>query len=114
MGRSVGKIIVILLSVGVGTTKNKNVDNGVKGTSVIMSTQVTYEIDHISLLQDSKISSVLNFCFWYVLLLSKRKKSHVKGNTNSKKRNVFVEMKIQYYYFGLPKIRVGPAHTTKN
>ena len=112
MGRSVGKIIVILLSVGVGTTKNKNIDNGVKGTSVIMSTQVTYEIDHISLLQDSKISSVLNFCFWYVL--SKRKKSHVKGNTNSKKRNVFVEMKIQYYYFGLPKIRVGPAHTTKN
>ena len=50
-----------------------------------MSTQVTYEIDHISLLRDSKISSALNFCFWYVLLLSKRKKSHVKRNTNSKK-----------------------------
>ena len=33
--------IIIILSFRVGTSKNKNIDNGVKETSAIMSTQVT-------------------------------------------------------------------------
>ena len=45
------------MSFGFSTSKNKNTDNGVKETSAIMSTQVTYEIDHIPLLQDSTISN---------------------------------------------------------
>ena len=60
-GWSVGKIIII--SFRVGTFKNKNIDYGVKNTGAIMLAQVTYKIDHVSLLQDSTISSVLNFCW---------------------------------------------------
>ena len=44
--------------------KNKNIDHGVKYTYAVTSTQATYEIDHVSLLQDSTISSALNFCFY--------------------------------------------------
>ena len=36
----------------VSTSKNKNIDHGVQETYAIISTQVTYEIDGISLLQD--------------------------------------------------------------
>ena len=50
------------------TSKNKNIDHGVKDTCAIMSTQVTYKINHVSLLQDSPISSALNFCFLCILL----------------------------------------------
>ena len=60
-GWSVGKIIII--SFRVGTFKNKNIDYGVKNTGAIMLAQVTYKIDQVSLLQDSTISSVLNFCW---------------------------------------------------
>ena len=66
-GRSVGKIIMIL-SFRVGTSKNTNIEHRVKETCDIMSTQVTYyEIDHISLLRNSTISSALNFCFLCIL-----------------------------------------------
>ena len=61
-GWSLGKIIIII-SFRVGTFKNKNIDYGVKNTGAIMLAQVTYKIDHVSLLQDSTISSVLNFCW---------------------------------------------------
>ena len=43
--------------------------HGLKKTFAIMSTQVTYEINHISLLQNSTISNALNFCFLCILLL---------------------------------------------
>ena len=49
-GWSVCKIIMIILSFQVGTSKNKNIDHRVKKTCAIMSTQVRYETDHISLL----------------------------------------------------------------
>ena len=42
--------MLIILSFGVGTSKNKNINHGVKETCAIMSTQLTCEIDHISLL----------------------------------------------------------------
>ena len=67
--QSVGKIIIIILCFWVGTSKNKNIDHGAKETCAIMSTQVTYENDHISLLQDSTISSALNFSFMYFVVL---------------------------------------------
>ena len=46
---------------------DKNIDHGVKETWAFMSTKVTYEIDHISLLPYSTISIVLNFCFLCIL-----------------------------------------------
>ena len=54
VGRSAGKIIVIIivLSSGVGISEDKNIDHGVTETFAIMSTQVTYEIDHIPVLRD--------------------------------------------------------------
>ena len=71
---SVGKIIVINLSFWVDTSKNGNIDHRVKETCAIISTQVTYEIDHISLFQDSTISSALNFCFLCVFYCNLKKK----------------------------------------
>ena len=53
-------------------------------SDIIMSTQVTYEIDHISLLWDSAISSPLSFCF-YVFYRNLKEKDYIKINTNSKK-----------------------------
>ena len=50
-GWSVGKTIIIIVSFMVGTSKNKNIDHQVKETCAIISTQVTYENDHISLLR---------------------------------------------------------------
>ena len=76
--QSVSKIIIIILCFRVGTSKNKNIDHGAKETCAIMSTQVTYENDHISLLQDSTISSALNFSLSCILLYSKRKRSNYK------------------------------------
>ena len=58
-----------MLSFRVDTSKNKNIDHGVKETFAIMSTQVTYEIDHVVLLRDSTISSALNFCFFMYLIM---------------------------------------------
>ena len=75
-------------------------------------TQVAYEIDHIPLLQDSTISSALNFCF-YVFYRTLKEKDHIKGSINSKKGNVYVGNQY-YYYLDLPKIRVGRACTTNN
>ena len=59
-----------------GTSKNKSIDNGVKETCAIMSTQFTYEIGHIFWLWDTTISGALNFCFLCVLSLPKRKRSY--------------------------------------
>ena len=51
VGRSVGKIIIIItLSFRVGTSENKNIDHRVKESYAIMSTQITCETDHFSLL----------------------------------------------------------------
>ena len=49
-------------------SKNKNIDHGVKETCVIISTETTYEENHISLLCDSTTSSAPNFCFLCILL----------------------------------------------
>ena len=50
-GRSVGKILIIILSFKVGTSKTKDTDHRVKETCATMSIQVTYETDHISFQQ---------------------------------------------------------------
>ena len=67
-GRLVGKTIIIILSFKVGTSKNKNIDHEVQDTCAIISTQVTYETDHISLLCDSTKSGALNFYFLCIFL----------------------------------------------
>ena len=50
VGRPAGKIIIIILSFRVGTSKNKNIDHRVKETCAFMSTQVTCETGHFSVL----------------------------------------------------------------
>ena len=52
------------------------------------------------------------FVFFYVFYCNLKEKYHIKRNVDSKKRNVYTEN--QYYYFDLPKIRVGQARATKN
>ena len=51
MGWLVSKIIIIILSFRISISKNKNINHGVKQTCAIMSAQVTYETDHISVNQ---------------------------------------------------------------
>ena len=51
MGQVVAKMITIL-SFMVGTSKNKNLHHRVKEAFAIMSAQVTYDTDHITLLCD--------------------------------------------------------------
>ena len=48
----------------------------------IMSTQVTYKSDHISLLCDSTMSSTLNFCFLSIVTYKNKNRS---GKINRKK-----------------------------
>ena len=82
------KIITIILSFRVSRSKNKNIDHGVKAWAT-MSPQITYEIDHVSLLQDSTILSALDFFFFfYVFYCNLKEKGQITRNINSKKRNV--------------------------
>ena len=67
LGGSVSKILIIILSFRVGSSKNKNADHRVKETDAIMSIQVTHETDLISLLRDSAMSNPLNDCFSCIL-----------------------------------------------
>ena len=60
LGSSVGKIIIIL-NLGFGTSKNKNIDH-------LGKENYAYESDHISLPRDSTMPSALNFCFQSILL----------------------------------------------
>ena len=108
VGRSVGKII---LSFRISTSKNKDADHRVKETCAIWLIQVTYEAEHISLLRDSAMSNALNFCF-YIFYCNLKEKDHTKRIIDSKTINIFLGNQY-YYYFGLPKIRVGRARTTK-
>ena len=68
VGRSV-KIIIIILSFRVGTFENKNNDHRVREICTILSTQVTYETDHISFLCDSTKSSAPNLCFFMYFIV---------------------------------------------
>ena len=73
LDQSVGKVIKILsLKVGI-----------VKEPCDIMSTEVTYETDHISVLCHSTMSSVLNFCF-LLFYCDLKEKYHVRRNINFK------------------------------
>ena len=65
-GRSVGKIILIL-NFRFGLSNSKNIDDGIKETCATMLTKGTYEVNHISLLWDSTISSALDFCLLCIL-----------------------------------------------
>ena len=75
LGRLVSKIMKIILSFRVGTSKNENIDHRGRETC-------DYESDLIFLLCDSKMSSVLNLCFLHTSLQPKRKR-------NGKKKNVY-------------------------
>ena len=97
---------------GVSTYKNKNTDHRVKETCTTMSIQVTYETYHMSLLHDSTMSNVLHFCFFMLFYCNLKEKDHIRRIIKSKNRNIY-KWNQYYYYFDLPKIRVGRARTTK-
>ena len=61
-GWSVGKTIIQSFRVKI-YIQNKNIDHRVKEAFAIISTQVTYEANQMSLLRDSIMPSALNFCF---------------------------------------------------
>ena len=54
-----------------------------------MSTQVTYETDHISFLCDSTMSSAPNFYF-YVFYCNLKGKDDVRRNINHKKKEIYI------------------------
>ena len=85
---------IIILSWRVGTSKNKNIDHRVIET---------YKSDFSSLLCDSTMSSARSLCFLF----------HIRRNINGKKKNIYMWNQYYYYYFDLPKIRVGCARTKK-
>ena len=58
------------------------------------------------------MSSAPNFYFFFYVFYCNLKEKYIKRNVDSKKRNICTGN--QYYYFDLPKIRVGQACTTKN
>ena len=76
----------------VSTSKTKNIDHQVKETWVIISTQVAYEANHISLFSDSRMSSAQIFCFLCISFIVAQKKQiiYVRRNRNSKKKEMFI------------------------
>ena len=60
----------MILNFMVGTSKNKNIDNQGKETCAIISTQVTYETDNMSLLRDSTMSSALFLIFFMYFIVT--------------------------------------------
>ena len=65
-----------------------------------MSTQVTYETDLFFLLQNSTISSALNFCFLYIFYWNLKEKGQIKRNKNSKKNKcLYKEISIVIFWF---------------
>ena len=67
-GRSVGKIILIL-NLGFGTSRNKNIDNRSKENCA-------HESNCISLLRDYTMPNALNFGFLSIILQPKKKRSY--------------------------------------
>ena len=63
--------------------------------------------NHISVLCHSIMSSAIDFCFLRIFYIILKEKYHIRRNKIVKKRKVCIW--TQYYYFHLPKIRVGRA-----
>ena len=94
VGRSVG-------------TKNHQV----KETSATMSTQVTYETNHISSLCDSTKSSATNFRF-HVFYCSRKEKDHIRRNINSEKKKKYLYVKSLFllFWYAQNKSGLGPCN----
>ena len=60
---------ITILNLGFGTSKTKYTDHRGKENCA-------YENENISLLHDFKMPSALNFCFLFILLQPKRKRSY--------------------------------------
>ena len=88
-GRSDGKIVIIL-SFWIGTSKNKNIDHRSKEACAIMTRQVTYETDYISLLCVIQWCWVCQNFLFYVFYCNLKEKDHIKKNINSNKKEMFI------------------------
>ena len=69
--RNLKKIADTSLGFRFSLSENKNADHQVKGICSIRSIQITYEMDHISLLCNSTMHNALIFIFMYCNLKEK-------------------------------------------
>ena len=100
-GRSVSKIImIVMLSFRAATLKNKKYQWG-----------YLWKRPHLFTPWFNAVS-VLTFCLC-LFCCNRKEKDHVRRKINSKNKSIYAWNQY-YYYFGLPKIRVSQAHTTKN
>ena len=90
-------MIIIILCFRVGISKNKNIDH--RGKKFVLCLVCQFKIKN----------SAIHASFPFFKL---KEKDYIKRKIHSEK---IVYMKNQcYYYFDLPKIRVGQVRTTKN
>ena len=94
----VGKILILILSFRVCISKNKNSDHYVKGTCAIMSIQITYETNHISLLCDSTMSYALSFFFFNVFYCNLKEKDHIRRIISSTKSKYLYEKSVLLFF----------------
>ena len=94
------KILIIILSFRVGTSKNNNIDH--QETRA----QVTYETNH------STMSYALYFCFICISLWHKEKYP-IRSNINFQIKGKVCMWNQYCYYFDLPKIRAGGTRPAK-
>ena len=100
MGRSVSKIIIIILSLRLSTSKNKNIGHRDWGICD------KWKQPHIFTpwFNDAKCMKFLLFIYFIA--------THIRVKINHKKNNVYARNQY-YYHFNLPKIRVGRLQKTK-
>ena len=106
MGWLVSKIIIVILTLRVGTYLK------IKILVIEVEKLVLIEVTISPFSVIKQMSSTLNFCF-YLFCCSLKEKDSIRGKINSKKKNAHMWNQY-YYYFDLPKIGVGQACTTKN
>ena len=86
---SVSKIAIINLSFNVSTSKNKSIDYQSKETCAIISTQVTYERDHISVLREFSVECS-KFLFFYEFYCNLKKQNHSRKIKKKLKKKMLI------------------------
>ena len=85
--------MIIILTLMISTSKNKNIDHQDKEIC-------SDERNHISLLCDLMILSALIFCFLSTLLQPPKEKIKlIRKKINTKEKNVYIRNEYYYYFF---------------
>ena len=98
VGRSVCKIIIIMLSFRVGTCTNKIIDNEVKEMYYYVNTSDIWNRPHLFTSRFNNIKCT-NLFFFNVFYRYLKEKDHVKQNIKSITRNVYIAIKCTKYLF---------------